>query len=96
MLSPFLIGLYVFLLAIFASTAVYAVMAKDAPESVTIDDCVKKKSAVEFPHKLHFETNSIECTTCHHTQTDLVAGADLDGSRDVALGQPIGGGDGAV
>ena len=41
-------------------------MAGEAPEATTIDDCVAKKSAVEFPHAAHFEVT--ECTTCHHTR----------------------------
>lgn len=39
------------------------------PEHTTIDDCVIKKSAVEFPHAAHFEL--AECSTCHHTQEEL-------------------------
>ncbi len=39
------------------------------PEHITIDDCVAKKSAVEFPHAKHFE--HMECVTCHHTQETL-------------------------
>ena len=41
------------------------------PDAVTIDDCAKKKSAVEFPHKAH--VGLTECATCHHTQKDLTA-----------------------
>jgi hypothetical protein len=39
------------------------------PEHITIDDCVNKKSAVEFPHAAHFD--KMECSTCHHTQENL-------------------------
>lgn len=39
------------------------------PEVITIDSCVKKKAAVEFPHQLHFD--QVECSSCHHTQPDL-------------------------
>jgi len=46
-------------------------MAGEVPESTTIDDCVAKKSAVEFPHAAHFEVT--ECTTCHHTDEGLTA-----------------------
>ncbi len=46
-------------------------MAGEAPESMTIDDCVAKKSAVEFPHAAHYEVT--ECTTCHHTSEGLTA-----------------------
>jgi len=48
-----------------------APMAADPPDTVTIDDCAKKKSAVEFPHKAHVELT--ECTTCHHNQEGLTA-----------------------
>lgn len=41
------------------------------PENTTIDDCVIKKSAVEFPHAAHFEL--AECSSCHHTQQKLSA-----------------------
>jgi hypothetical protein len=45
--------------------------AAEAPEATTIDDCVAKKAAVEFPHAAHFEAT--ECTTCHHTSEGLTA-----------------------
>ena len=45
--------------------------AAEPPDSTTIDDCVVKKAAVEFPHATHFEV--AECSTCHHTQEDLTA-----------------------
>jgi hypothetical protein len=47
-----------------------------AGEAVTIDDCVNKKSAVEFPHEAHFELT--ECTTCHHTAEGLTADSDME------------------
>ena len=47
------------------------VIAGEAPESATIDDCVDKKAAVEFPHAAHYEVT--ECTTCHHTDEGLTA-----------------------
>ena len=53
------------------SVAGMTVIAGEAPETATIDDCVNKKAAVEFPHAAHFEVT--ECATCHHTQTDLTA-----------------------
>lgn len=43
--------------------------AAPPPDHITIDDCVAKKSAVEFPHAMHFD--KYECSTCHHTQEDL-------------------------
>lgn len=61
--------------AMVLSVAGMAAMAGEAPETATIDDCVDKKAAVEFPHKAHFEVT--ECTTCHHTTEGLTADADL-------------------
>lgn len=53
------------ILAVFSSVA----GAVSPPVDITIDDCVAKKSAVAFPHELHFE--KYECSTCHHTQENL-------------------------
>jgi hypothetical protein len=60
-------------LVVLAGTALIAVPASKAPEKATIDDCVVKKTAVDFPHGMHAKT--LECKTCHHTQPDLKAGA---------------------
>jgi len=60
-------------MVVLAGTVLVAVPASQAPESVTIDDCVAKKAAVVFPHKAHAE--KLECKTCHHAQADLKAGA---------------------
>jgi len=51
--------------------AMFGMLASAAspPEHITIDDCIAKKSAVEFPHAVHFD--KYECSTCHHTQEDL-------------------------
>jgi hypothetical protein len=46
--------------------------AATPPEKVTIDDCVAKKAAVEFPHGAHVKAIA-ECKTCHHTQPALTA-----------------------
>ena len=46
--------------------------AATPPEKVKIDDCVTKKSAVEFPHGAHVKAIA-ECKTCHHTQPALTA-----------------------
>lgn len=62
--------------AFFAATALVAVPASQAPDKVTIDDCVAKKAAVAFPHGEHAKT--IACATCHHTQQDLKAGAAVE------------------
>lgn len=61
---------------VIAGTALIAVPASQAPDKVTIDDCVTKKSAVEFPHGEH--AKHIECATCHHTQKELKAGAAIE------------------
>jgi len=45
--------------------------AAEMPETVTIDDCVAKKSATTFNHKAHLEVT--ECKNCHHTQEGLTA-----------------------
>jgi hypothetical protein len=47
------------------------ISATDMPETITIDDCVAKKSAVAFNHKTHLEV--AECASCHHTQEGLTA-----------------------
>ena len=59
------------LLAIVAMVATISPLAGLAspPDETTIDDCVDRRAAVEFPHKLHFD--SMECSNCHHTQEDL-------------------------
>lgn len=58
------------LLVLLSSVALVA-LAEDAkvPETITIDDCAKKKAAVEFPHKAHFAVT--DCVTCHHTSEGL-------------------------
>jgi hypothetical protein len=62
-------------IAMAASTVASAATASEAPESVTLDGCMAKRSAVEYPHKLHADT--IECVTCHHTQEGLAAESDM-------------------
>lgn len=62
------------LIAVFlAPVLVFAVTAKEAPKTITLDDCVVKRSAVEFPHAVHMELG--DCTVCHHTQEGLKAGS---------------------
>jgi hypothetical protein len=58
---------------LFATAALFAVPASQAPKEITIADCQSKKPAVNFPHAQHFAT--FECKTCHHMQPDLKAGA---------------------
>ena len=54
-----------------ASTALIAATASEAPDNITLDGCSAKRSAVEFPHKLHEGT--ADCVACHHTQEGLTA-----------------------
>ena len=58
-------------LGIVALLIAVAPIAAETPDATTIDDCVSKKSAVDFPHAAHFEVT--ECTTCHHTDEGLTA-----------------------
>ena len=59
-------------LVIFAGSGVFAGDTKTAvPDKVTIDDCVVKRSAVEFPHGAHAE--KFACDSCHHTSEGLTA-----------------------
>jgi len=62
-----------FLLIIIVLTALAALVAfaAEVPETVVIDGCKVKKSAVEFPHKAHFELAA--CVDCHHTAEGLTA-----------------------
>ncbi len=64
-MRKFNVLLFFVLLAGFAAMA----YAEGIPEKITIDDCAKKKAAVEFPHKAHFEVT--DCVTCHHTDKGL-------------------------
>ena len=59
-------------LAVVAAAALVAMPASQAPDKVTIDDCVAKKTAVAFPHGEH--AKAIACDTCHHTNKGLKAG----------------------
>lgn len=45
-----------------------AVAAGAMPDSVNIDACKSKKSAVTMSHKKHAK---VACDTCHHTQKGL-------------------------
>jgi hypothetical protein len=58
-------------LAVFVAATLVAVPANKAPEKAVLDDCVAKKSAVQFPHGTH--SKKLECKTCHHTQPELKA-----------------------
>ncbi len=60
-------------LLIFVLLAGLAAMAyaEGIPEKITIDGCAKKKAAVVFPHKAHFEVT--KCETCHHKSKGLTA-----------------------
>ncbi len=52
-----------------ATVAAWAVAGQEPPEVAVLDDCMKKRPAVTFPHQAHFELT--ECTTCHHKQEGL-------------------------
>jgi hypothetical protein len=65
-----------FLMTIFVLTALAALVAfatevPEVPENITIDACADTKTAVEFPHKAHFELAA--CVDCHHTSEGLTA-----------------------
>ena len=47
-----------------------------ADDTMTIDACANKKSAVTFPHKAHEELT--ECSACHHTDEGLAAGGEAE------------------
>ncbi len=47
-------------------TSVFAIAAATGPDTITIDLLQKKKPAVVFEHKAHFEKSKIKCATCHH------------------------------
>lgn len=69
LLAPFAAAVLIFGVA----SMVVAKTAKEAPETVKIDDCVAKKAAVDFPHGKHVK---LECKACHHDQPALKAGTD--------------------
>jgi len=54
-----------------SAVALVAYAATEVPENITIDGCKDAKSAVEFPHKAHFEFAT--CVDCHHTTEGLTA-----------------------
>jgi hypothetical protein len=62
-------------LVVLSSALIFVAFAADPPESITIDECQAKQSAVVFPHQAHIDQGT-ECVTCHHTQTDLTADSD--------------------
>ncbi len=61
------------LLVLFVLVAGIAALAyaEGIPEKVTLDQCAKKKAAVEFPHKAH--ADKFKCDTCHHESEGLTA-----------------------
>ncbi len=65
-------------LALLAPVAIYAATSAEAPEAITIDDCVIKKAAVEFPHRAHYERDGVACADCHHTQDGLTADSGME------------------
>jgi hypothetical protein len=71
-----LLTIAVVLIAGFASWAAYGALATEAPENLTIDACMAKKSGVEFPHAAHVGVG--ECAVCHHTQEGLTAESEVE------------------
>jgi len=61
---------------ILSAAVMFATTAKQAPETITINECASKKPAVNFPHKAHWKVT--ECKTCHHAQADLKEGTDVE------------------
>jgi len=69
--------LTIFAIAALAISGVaLAGMATAPPESVTIDACMAKKSAVVFPHATHVGVT--ECATCHHTDEGITAESEME------------------
>jgi hypothetical protein len=59
------------LMTVLAALFAFATEVPEVPENITIDDCADTKTAVEFPHKAHFELAA--CVDCHHTNEGLTA-----------------------
>jgi hypothetical protein len=62
------VGGFLAVLLVFA-VALVAIAQQAPPDTVTIKEALfasPTKPAVQFPHKQHFETLKIDCTTCHH------------------------------
>jgi hypothetical protein len=57
-----------------AAAALVVAAPHHGPEEVVLDAAANKRSAVRFPHAKHQEWVET-CSTCHHTQPDLVADA---------------------
>jgi hypothetical protein len=73
-MRKYLLGLIVVALPVLGVAVLLAATA--APDDVVIDDCMKKKAAVEFPHKAHLDL--AKCVDCHHTQEDLTADSGIE------------------
>ena len=73
-MRKFLLVVSVFVLPLAAVAVLVAATAP--PDNITIDDCVNKKAAVEFPHKAHVDL--AKCVDCHHTQEDLTADSGVE------------------
>lgn len=74
-MQKWLVGLAVAVMVLIVVGAASAATPAEAPESITLDACMNKKAAVQFPHKAHWELT--ECTTCHHTSEGLTADSDM-------------------
>lgn len=71
-----LVATSIVIVALVFALPALAATAKEAPTDVVIDQCMAKKSAVNFPHGAHLELT--ECTTCHHTNEGLTADSDME------------------
>lgn len=75
-MRKWLLGIAATAMVVSVAVVASAATVAEAPETATIDDCMDKKAAVEFPHKVHWELT--DCTTCHHTSEGLTADADME------------------
>ena len=57
-MRKWLIGFAVAAMVLSVAVVASAATAPEAPETATIDDCMDKMAAVEFPHKTHWELTS--------------------------------------
>ncbi len=65
--------LYAALAALFVCVGAMAVVAADAPDTITIKPGIWKeptKTPVKFEHKKHAEDYKVACTECHHVFQD--------------------------
>ena len=49
----------------------HAIADKTPPDAITLEAEGAKFGPVPFPHKVHAETEKIDCVKCHHKEKDL-------------------------